>query len=236
MWFNRHNLHRIAPSLETAVGHACRWVFIGIPPDLGRTETEVLGDTFDAITKLVSPPKAEPTSATNGASEEGQNGREKVEGNGGSDESPDAGGLKAVRIPASDILRILRAGAVDEYRRASPALSAACIYKEFAEGLSVASMKSAEDGARRNILGSSADLGGQRTENCVANIGPRRQQGDADGEGAGEDDRGRGVSKEEFCDFFEAVTDLIDLNGLGLVPQVQQGRESAAFTPGHLPD
>lgn len=191
----------------------------GIPPDLGRTETEVLGDAFDAIANIVSSPKAGPTPATNGdaakrgISDCGEQPRRGKEGG--------HGVLEAPRIPAREIIRILHAGAVDEYRRASPALSAACIYKEFADGLGVASTRGAEDGATRKIIGSGTDEGEEHNNADTNNGAGHRQQGDdAEGEDIGEDDRGRGVSREEFCDYFEAVTDLVDLNGLSLVPQV----------------
>lgn len=205
---------------------------LGIPLDLGRTETEVLADAFDAIANIVSPPKAGQTPATNGdtaicgisGGEEGRPGRGGQDGNGdGNNEAP-GDVLEDPRIPASEIIRILRAGAVDEYRRASPALSAACIYREFAEGLGVAGARGAENGAKRKILGCSVDEGDHLSEDRDTNKEARhKQQGDADGEGIGEDDRERGVSREEFCDYFEAVTDLVDLNCLSLVPQVHQG-------------
>eukprot|EP00752_Nemacystus_decipiens_P004170 g3813.t1 len=200
--------------------------FIGIPPDLGRAETEVLADAFDAIANIVSPPKAGPTPATNrgavtsggSGGEEGKPGRADKDGRGDDDEAP-GDFVGAPRIPASDIVRVLRAGAVDEYRRASPALSAACIYREFAEGLWVA-------GAKKS--GSSSEEGEPPVDDHdeTNERGRYRQQGDTGGEEIGEDDRGIegwGVSREEFCRYFEAVTDLVDLNGLSLVPQVQQG-------------
>lgn len=204
----------------------------GIPPDLGRTETEVLGDAFDAIANLVLSPKPEPTpvpnadvaiSGTSGGEEAGRPERGNEDGNDGGGRVADAD-VEAPRIPASEIIRILRAGAVDEYRRASPALSAACIYKEFAVGLGVASTSGADGGARRTILGSSANEGDHPAEERKTNKGARhRRQGDADDEDIADDGRGRGVSREEFCDYFEAVTDLVDLNGLSLVPQTHQG-------------
>ena len=197
-----------------------------MPPDLGRTETEILADAFDAIAKIVSPPKAGPKPATNrdaatrgiSGGEEGRPGKAGEEdGNGDGDGTP-GDVLEAPRVPAADIIRVLRAGTVDEYRRASPALSAACIYKEFANGLGVASKSGVDGGARRENLGSSLDEGDHP---CDTTEGGARhtQQGDP----IGEDDGRRGVSREEFCDYFEAVTDLVDLNGLSLVPQVHQG-------------
>lgn len=203
---------------------------VGIPPDLGRTETEVLGDAFDAIANLVSRPSTGSRPATSGdvakggisgGEGEGRRKRATEDGFGGGDKAPGAKWFEATRVPASEVVRILCSGAVDEYRRASPALSAACIYKELAEGLEVASTRKAEDGARRTVLGNSTDKGDHPSESRNTNKGARhsQQQGDADDE----DDRGRGVSREEFCDYFEAVTDLVDLNGLSLVPQVHQG-------------
>lgn len=231
---NQYICHRVWPSRQPAVHDTWSWSCcrrVGIPPDLGRTETEVLGEAFDAIASLVLPPKAEPTPATNGdiawrqhRVEEERPGTGKEGGNGGGDEAPDADVFEAPRIPANEIIRTLRAGAVDEHRRASAALSATCIYKEFAEGLGVAGARRAEDGARRKILGSSTDKDDHPAEDRNAIGGARReQQGDVDGEDIDDDDRGWGVSREEFCDYFEAVTDLVDLNGLSLVPQVHQG-------------
>lgn len=94
----------------------------------------------------------------------------------------------APRVPASEIIRLLRAGAIDEYRRVSPALNATCIYEELAQGLETVT-------------------------------------GGREGEMNNDDDAAqRGwVSKEEFCFYFEAVTDLVDLNGLSLAKQIDRG-------------
>ncbi len=138
--------------------------------------------------------------------EEGKPGRGEGDKGGDLESSRQAGSSDALRVPAKNIVSLLRAGALDEYRRASPALSAACIYREFAEGLGAAATKGDHDDARSTYL-------------------DRTEHDDRPATDCGADERGSGwgVSKEEFCDYFEAVTDLVDLNGLSLVPQVQQG-------------
>lgn len=223
----------------------------GIPSDLGETETEVLEKAFDAIVNLVSPttqaalgsgetdalgdargkggkgittPTANQPSNSNreDATQQGALARRRQHEDGGHLErkngvvgTPDADA--APRVPAGEIIRLLRAGAIDGYRRASPALSAACIYAEFAEGLEGAAATRGQDSEARTANHPIAD--------CGTDEGNTRggQQGSG-GEGEW------GVSKEEFCEYFEAVTDLVDLNGLSLVPQVPRGlaRPSAA--------
>lgn len=130
------------------------------------------------------------------------------------------GGENTIRIPASKIISLLRAGAIDEYRRSSPSLSAACIYREFAEGLGAAATKRKHD-TRREHLGST-EHGDRPANDRGTNQGAGPRQDGVDGSDANDNERGWGVSKEEFCDYFEAVTDLVDLNGLSLVPQVHQ--------------
>lgn len=88
------------------------------------------------------------------------------------------------RVPASEVLRLLRAGMLEDYRRASPSLSATCIYREFAEGL-------------REF--SSMEGYGRASNN-------RYPSGESPG-----------LSKAELCEYFEAITDLVDLNHLSLV-------------------
>lgn len=137
--------------------------------------------------------------------------------------TPDANA--APRVPAGEIIRLLRAGAIDGYRRASPALSAACIYAEFAEGLDGAAGRRGQDSEARTRSGSIPDTASHAIAGCGADEGGTRG-----GQQGRRDEGGWGVSKEEFCDYFEAVTDLVDLNGLSLVPQVPRGlaRPSAA--------
>ncbi|CAN0047652.1 unnamed protein product [Ectocarpus sp. 12 AP-2014] len=219
--------------------------FIGIPPDLGETETEVLEKAFDAIVNLVSTttqaalgsdetdafgdargsggkgittPIANqpPNSNRKDATQQGALARRLQREDGGHLErkncvvvgTPDADA--APRVSAGEIIRLLRAGAIDGYRRASPALSAACIYAEFAEGLEGAAATRGQDSEARTANHPIADRGTDEGDT-------RGGQQGSGGEGEG------GVSKEEFCDYFEAVTDLVDLNRLSLVPQVPHG-------------
>lgn len=232
----------------------------GIPPDLGETETEVLEKAFDAIVNLVSPATQaalgrDETEAV--GDERGKGGKgtttptanqprifnredatqqealarrrqhedgDHLETKNGVVGTPDADA--APRVPASEITRLLRAGAIDGYRRASPALSAACIYPEFAEGLEGAAARRGQDSEEsRTRTCSNQDTAKHPIADCGTD------EGDTRGGGQGSRDEGEwGVSKEEFCDYFEAVTDLVDLNGLSLVPQVPRGlaRPSAA--------
>lgn len=219
----------------------------GIPPDLGETETEILGKAFDVIASLVSPPQApvgkeavekrctggekNPTAcdeeemADDGHNnlawrqqrEEEKPWRGEGDKGDGVESSRQPGSFDALRIPASKIVSLLRAGAIDEYRRASPALSAACIYREFAEGLGAAARRGKHD-AKVTNLGSTDHDDHPVTDGDTSKGVDEYNHIDDDERGSG-----WGVSKEEFCDYFEAVTDLVDLNGLSLVPQVQQG-------------
>lgn len=90
------------------------------------------------------------------------------------------------RVPASEVLRLLQKGMLEDYRRASPALSATCIYREFAEGL---------------LEFNSMDGYGRACDDRY----PSRKL--------------PGLSKVEFCEYFEAITDFVDLNDLSLVQQ-----------------
>ncbi|CAM9245907.1 unnamed protein product [Hapterophycus canaliculatus] len=228
--------------------------FIGIPPELGETETELLERAFDSIASLTSRPPAGPvpgarqtpihhgvtaeeasgititaaatkqtSSPNDGEGKQQALGRsQQQEGamqpgrpnrGGNVDGAPDAEACSPLRIPAGEIVRVLCAGAIDSFRRASPALSAACIHRVFAEGLEGAARKrrlgeSSTGSDRPLVLGRGSSDGGDRD----------RQRASSGGDG-----RGWGVSKEEFCDYFEAVTDLVDLNGLSLVPRVHSG-------------
>ncbi|CAM9483086.1 unnamed protein product [Ectocarpus sp. 6 AP-2014] len=225
--------------------------FIGIPPDLGETETEVLEKAFDAIVNLVSPTTqaalgSDETDAVGDARGKSGKGIKGLKGittptanqppNPNREDATQQGGLArgrqhedgghlerkngvvgtpdgdaAPRVPAGEIIRLLRAGAIDGYRRASPALSAACIYAEFAEGLEGAAATRGQDREARTANHPIAD--------CCTD-----EEGDTRGGQRGGRDKGEwGISKEEFCDYFEAVTDLVDLNGLSLVPQVPRG-------------
>lgn len=112
------------------------------------------------------------------------------------------GSIDAPRVPATEITRLLLGGNLDEYRQASPALSAACVYQDFARGL--------EDFTKGRLGGFSAPS----VDCCDGDYGGADK---ARGGGAEADAGEPGwVSKEEFCDYFEAVTDLVDLNGLSL--------------------
>lgn len=154
--------------------------------------------------------------------QEEQTGRTNGSGGGG-DENPNSGTIEAPRILPSEIIRLLRAGAVEEFRRASPALSAACIYQEFAEGLEGAVAAHGRHGIRRNSPGSSTDEDDHPAGDRRSNEGETRRQHDEAHVGCnGCDGQGWGISKEEFCDYFEAVTDLVDLNGLSLLPPAKQ--------------
>lgn len=124
------------------------------------------------------------------------------------------GNIDAPRVLASEITRLLLAGDLDEYRQASPALSAACVYQDFARGL--------EDVAKERH-GRSSTSNADCRNGDYSGVGKAR--GDGDDVCAGE----RGwVSKEEFCDYFEAVTDLVELNGLSLTqPACRQSSTTA---------
>lgn len=217
----------------------------GIPPDLGETEREFLERAFDALASVVQTEVV----ATSGTGDENstaateqptgdyevnkgvqqalarrqqqqheQPGQTSGGGDGG-DKTPKTDAIKAPRILPREIIRLLRAGAVEEYRRASPALSAACIYQEFAEGLEDA----AAARGKHEHTGRSAEEDDQTAGDRRANeVETPRRHGRAGGGNIGSDGQGWGISKEEFCDYFEAVTDLVDLNGLSLVSPVNQ--------------
>lgn len=132
------------------------------------------------------------------------------------------------RVSAGEIVRLLHGGAIEEYRKASPALSAARLYRDFAEGL----MFSAEaDTGNYDISAGGAlsfDSDRRRFPDNTNVQSERRAQCDGDEAKAG--GRYKGVSKEEFCEYFEAVTDLVDVNSLSLAPRGHEGspRVSAA--------
>lgn len=205
----------------------------GIPPDLGQTETELLEKAFGAIANLTSPlpttpvPVARESQIAPGAAKQptiphdGEGYRRAVDGRRQQDKETQQNGSNRggnvdgvlqpspLRISAGEIIRVLRAGAINDLRRASPALSAACIHRELAEGLEGAAAKREPGGSSTREdqhFGCSSSSSGRKG-------GRKRDSTDCDG-------RGWGVSKEEFCDYFEAVTDLVDLNGLNLVPRV----------------
>ncbi|CAM9749739.1 unnamed protein product [Scytosiphon promiscuus] len=234
--------------------------FIGIPPDLGQTETELLEKAYDAIATLTSRLRPGPApiahencvaygktqgknsdsiassnacivgeSSTISNNREG--GQQKLREmqpqkgetrpgtpnrgrNNNANGVVDVEACSLLRIPAEEIVRVLRAGAIDDFRRASPALSAACIHREFAEGLAGAATITEVVGSS---TGSDHCILSGRSGGCAGTEGGRRRHG------SGDDGRVLGVSKEEFCDYFEAVTDLVDLNGLNLVPRVHPG-------------
>lgn len=146
-------------------------------------------------------------------------------GRGGGEPLPDADSIETPRILPSEIIRLLRAGAVEEYRRASPALSATCIYREFAEGLEGAATTARETYGISRSGGSSTDVDDHPAGDRSATEGETRRRNHDESEDVcvGHDGQGWGISKEEFCDYFEAVTDLVDLNGLSLVPPVNKG-------------
>ena len=120
-----------------------------------------------------------------------------------------------MRVPASEILRLLRAGAIEDYRRASPALTATCMYREFAQGLG----EVVHDGGNVSRGGweSKVEENAHDRELKRVDRGPDSAftaESDSGGRGEASD---LGLTKAEFCEFFEAVTDLVDLNGLSLV-------------------
>ena len=126
------------------------------------------------------------------------------------------GSIDAPRVPTTEITRLLLAGDLDEYRQASPALSAACVYQEFARGL--------EDVAK-GLCGGSASSAECR-DGDYGEADKARGDGAESGADAGEPGW---VSKEEFCVYFEAVTDLVDLNGLSLTQPARRQSSAAAF-------
>lgn len=156
---------------------------------------------------------AQPLPAGASASSAGASQEEPRGGTAGKYRSRGGGCAATPRVPAGDIIRVLRAGAIEEFRRASPALSAACIYEEFAEGLQVAAAgwgERAANTASRCRLGAGGSPGDWRGEEA----------------GCGNADAGGGwVSKAEFREYFEAVTDLVDLNGLSLVQDSRHCRD-----------
>lgn len=211
----------------------------GVSPDLGITEKDVLERAYDELFRLVSSEASEEeespanvssrplaleetggksttaSSPIDGNSRRRRGGEEQeaggraplrgregplggLPGGSGADDSPG--------IPADDIIRLLREGAIDEHRRASPALSAACIYQEFAQGLKGAAKTSTKGRAT-----DTDDRGGNRGGEAARCDDVREKGG------------GWVVSKEEFCDYFEAVTDLVDLNDLSLAPRACHG-------------
>ncbi|CAM9901999.1 unnamed protein product [Choristocarpus tenellus] len=91
-------------------------------------------------------------------------------------------------LPATEIMKQLRArGSVEQYRISSPALSAICQYPEFEAALEAAAGDGRGTGKDRNEEGNSGNAGAAV-----------------------------GLCKEEFCAFFDAITDLVELNHLSL--------------------
>lgn len=129
-------------------------------------------------------------------------------------------GWSKPRVPADEIIRVLREGAIDHFRRGSPALSAAYMYRDLAEGLESIAAKGMSDRTT-----SESENGQPHRHHPALDASEYDCVFEGDGQmcqasAAGDDLRVRGVSKEEFCDYFEAVTDLVDLNGLSLVQHV----------------
>lgn len=118
------------------------------------------------------------------------------------------------RVPASEIMRLLHEGKLEWFRRASPSLKAICIFPEFSSSLE----GTVSDAGNEWILGRKDARKREFTQKEETERGPEKAQTNIQG--------GTGLTKDEFCEFFEAITDLVDLNELSLVPRGMPGGEN----------
>lgn len=138
------------------------------------------------------------------------------------------------RVPAEKIMEALLTGLVEDYRRASPSLTAVCMYPEFAQGLKECvadTVTSPSTGECATSRWGSADIG---KDNQGVDDSGETPFNNNDG-AMGRDGRvvGRlGISNAEFCEYFEAITDLVDLNGLSLVPKGRSSCSSSSCSSG----
>lgn len=103
------------------------------------------------------------------------------------------------RVPPAKIMELLLGGKLDGFRRASPALTAVCIFEGFTAALgSVGSRAATHPSEQGNAQEAMVEAG----------------HGD---QGSMETLDGVGLTKDEFCEFFDAVTDFVELNKLSLV-------------------
>lgn len=105
------------------------------------------------------------------------------------------------RVPATEIMRILQEGKLGKFQRASPSLAALCIFPEFAAGL-------------QRIASNYNECldGNSQAEEVAPDPGN-------EGRGNTETRLQVGLTRDEFCEYLEAVTDLVELNNMSLVTQ-----------------
>lgn len=121
----------------------------------------------------------------------------------------------------------LLAGLADDFRRASPSLTAVCMFSEFAQGLECAAGTVTSPDISANNAGRWGSTGVVEDNQGVDNVAENQVVGvGAAGRGGGVPE-GLGLSKAEFCEYFQAITDLVDLNGLSLLPKVYDSCSSS---------
>lgn len=140
--------------------------------------------------------------------------------------SPD--GNTCPRVPAREIIRLLLGGFIEDFRRESPSLTAACIFSEFSLGLECAAGDVTSSPADIATITTNARIRQRGSEGAVKShqevedekVVANEEQGSDCTAGRSGGSKGNAevlVSKAEFREYFQAVTDLVDLNGLSLV-------------------